>query len=58
MEKTIPAARFGMPRKVYILTQGDLTLYNGTNAASEVSWIIVPSAKGVREGSTPIVWQD
>jgi hypothetical protein len=32
-----------MPGKVRVLTRGDLALYNGTDAASEVSWIIVPS---------------
>ena len=30
-------ARFGMSGKAYILTRGDLALYNETNAASEVS---------------------
>lgn len=36
-------AQFGMLGIVYVLTRGGLTLYNETDAASEVSWIIVPA---------------
>jgi len=37
MGKIILKAQLGMLGIVYILTRGDLMLYNGTNAASEVS---------------------